>query len=82
LRQFQRPSCGIKIEFSDASLGEDLADFLRGLCFEVVRPDEQTLEARFRDRVPADDAAARLELDLYLRVWQAINPGAWAARVD
>ena len=82
LRQFQPRGCGIKIEFSDASLGEDLGDFLRGLCFEVVRADEQTLEARFRDRVPTDDAAARLELDLYLRVWQAINPDAWAVRVD
>ena len=82
MRQFQRPGRGIKIEFSDASLGEDLAEFLRGLCFEVVRAGEQTLEARFRDRVPPDDAAARLELDLYLCVWQAINPEAWAARVD
>ena len=82
LRQFQRRGCGIKIEFSDASLGEDLGDFLRGLCFEVVRVEDRALEARFRDRVPTDDAAARLELDLYLRVWQAINPEAWAARVD
>ena len=82
LRQFQRPVCGIEIEFSDPSLGEDLAEFLRGLCFEVVRVGEQTLEARFRDPVPTDAAAARLEVDLYLRVWQAINPDAWAARVD
>jgi hypothetical protein len=82
LRQFQRQGCGIEIEFSDASLGEDLAEFLRGLCFDVVRVGEQTLEARFRDPVPTDDAAARLELDLYLRVWQAMNPKAWAARVD
>jgi hypothetical protein len=82
LRQFQRRGCGIKIDFSDGSLGDDLADFLRGLCFEVVRAGELTLEARFRDRVPTDDAAARLELDLYLRVWQAIKPEAWAARVD
>jgi hypothetical protein len=82
LRQFQGRGCGIKIEFRDASQGEDLAEFLRGLCFEVVRAGEQTLEARFRDPVPTDDAAARLELDLYLRVWQAMNPEAWAARVD
>jgi hypothetical protein len=82
LRQFQGPGYGIEIEFSDASLGEDLAEFLRGLCFEVVLVGEQRLEARFRDPVPADDEAARLELDLYLRVWQAINPAAWAARVD
>lgn len=82
LRQFERRACGIEIEFSDVSLGEDLAEFLRGLCFDVVRVGEQTLEARFRDPVPTDDAAARLELDLYLRVWQAINPDAWAVRVD
>jgi hypothetical protein len=82
LREFQPRGFGIKIAFSDASLGEDLAEFLRGLCFDVVRAGERTLEARFRDPVPTDDAAARLELDLYLRVWQAINPDAWAARVD
>jgi hypothetical protein len=82
LRQFQRRGCGIKIEFSDASLGEDLAEFLRGLCFEVVRAGHHTMEARFRDPVPTNDAAARLELDLYLRVWRAMNPEAWAARVD
>jgi hypothetical protein len=82
LRQFQQRGCGIRIGFSDASLGEDLSEFLRGLCFDVERAGEQTLEARFRKRVPTDGEAARLELDFYLRVWQAINPDAWAARVD
>jgi hypothetical protein len=63
-------------------MGEDLSEFLRGLCFEVAASGERTLEARFRKPIPVDDAAARLELDLYLRVWEAMNPGAWAARVS
>jgi hypothetical protein len=63
-------------------MAEDLAEFLRGLCFEVATTGERMLEARFRDPIPADDAAARLELDLYLRVWEAMNPDAWAARVS
>jgi hypothetical protein len=82
LRQSRRRPCGIKIQFNDSSMAEDLAAFLRGLCFEVAATGERTLEARFRAPIPADDAAARLELDLYLRVWEAMNPGAWAARVS
>ena len=62
-------------------MAEDLAEFLRGLCFEVAVTSERTLEARFREPIPVDDAAARLELDLYLRVWEAINPQASAARL-
>jgi hypothetical protein len=81
LRQSRRRPWGIKIQFSDSSMGEDLAEFLRGLCFEVAASGERTLEARFSEPIPVDDAAARLELDLYLRVWEAMNPGAWAARV-
>ena len=63
-------------------MAEDLAEFLRGLRFEVVVTGERTIEARFREPIPVDDAAARLELDLYLRVWEAMNPDAWAARVS
>jgi len=81
LRQVQRRSCGIKIQLSDSSMAEDLAEFLRGLCLEIAATSERTLEARFREPIPVDDAAARLELDLYLRVWEAMNPGAWASRV-
>jgi hypothetical protein len=82
LRQSRLRPWGIKIQFSDSSVAEDLAEFLRGLCFEVASTGERTLEARFRQRIPADDAAARLELDLYLRVWEAMNPDAWATRVS
>jgi hypothetical protein len=63
-------------------MGEDLAQFLRGLFLEVAASGERTLEARFEEPIPVDDEAARLELDLYLRVWEAMNSGAWAARVS
>jgi hypothetical protein len=82
LRQFQRRHGGIEIEIGDPSSADDLADFLRGLCFEIQRSGERTLEARFREPLPANDAAARLELDLYLRVWEAIkNDSQWARRI-
>jgi hypothetical protein len=83
LRQFQRRHGGIEIEIGDPSTAEDLAEFLRGLCLDIQRSGERTLEARFRDPLPANEAAARLELDLYLRVWEAMrNDAQWARRID
>jgi hypothetical protein len=63
-------------------LGENLTAFLRGLCFDVAQIDQSTLEVRFREPMPATEEAARLELDLYLRVWQAMNPHATARRSE
>jgi hypothetical protein len=63
-------------------MAEDLAEFLRGLCFEAAVTGRQTLEARFREPIPLDDVAARLELDLYLRVWEALNPQTTAVRLS
>ena len=82
LRQIERRLCGIEVQFSDSSKAGELAEFLRGLCFEVRLLDERTLEARFREPIPANEKAARLELDLYLRVWEAMHPDAWAVRVE
>ena len=83
LRQFHQRHGSFEIEIGDPSTAEDLAEFLRGLCFEIQRSGKWTLEARFRDPLPANDAAARLELDLYLRVWEAMKNGAqWARRRD
>jgi hypothetical protein len=82
LRQSRRRPNGIKIQCSDASMAEDLAEFLRGLCFEASVTSGRTLEARFREPIPVDDVAARLQLDLYLRVWEAINYQASAARLS
>jgi hypothetical protein len=82
LRRFEEQLGGIEIEVSEGAQAHDLADFLRGLCFDVELVGERTLEARFRQPVPPDREAAQLELDLYLRVWVAIHPEAWAVRVD
>jgi hypothetical protein len=82
LRQSRRRPYSIKIQCSDASMAEDLAEFLRGLCFEAAVTSGRALEARFREPIPVDDVAARLELDLYLRVWEAINPQASAIRLS
>jgi hypothetical protein len=63
-------------------MAEGLAEYLRGLRLEVAPTSEVTLEARFREPIPLDDAAAHFELDLYLRIWEAMNPDAWATRVS
>jgi hypothetical protein len=82
LRRFEEHLGGIEIEVNDGSVAHDLADFLRGLCFDVELLGERRLEARFREPVPFDTEAGQLELDLYLRVWAAIHPEAWAVRVE
>lgn len=82
LRRFDEQLGSIQIEVSDGAQAYDLADFLRGLCFDVELVGERMLEARFRDPVPPDMEAGQLELDLYLRVWAAIHPEAWAVRVE
>jgi hypothetical protein len=82
LRRFEEHLGGIRIEVSDLSQAHDLADFLRGLCFDVKLVGERRLEARFRKPLPPDKEAGQLELDLYLRVWAAIHPDGWAVRVE
>jgi hypothetical protein len=82
LQRYERRLGGVEVQFSDSSKAGELADFLRGLCFEVRLLDGRTLEARFREPLPANEKAARLELDLYLRVWEAMHPDAWAVRVE
>jgi hypothetical protein len=82
LRRFDEQLGDIEIEVSDGAQAVDLADFLRGLCFDVELIGERRLEARFRDPIPPDKEAGELELDLYLRVWAAIHPEAWALRVE
>jgi hypothetical protein len=81
LRRFEEYVEGIEIEVGDLSQAHDLADFLRGLCFDVELVGERRLEARFRKPLPPDREAGQLELDLYLRVWAAIHPDSWAVRV-
>jgi hypothetical protein len=70
----------VEIEVSDPTLVDDLIESLRAAQFIVARTGAKTVDARFG--WPLREDAARLELDLYLRVWCAKNWGARANRVD
>jgi hypothetical protein len=70
----------VEIEVSDPTLVDDLIESLRAAQFIVARTGTNTVDARFG--WPLREDAARLELDLYLRVWCAKNWGARAVRVD
>ncbi len=70
----------VKIEVSDPTLVDDLIESLRAARLIVARTGAKTADARFG--WPLREDAARLELDLYLRLWCAKNEGARAIRVD
>jgi hypothetical protein len=70
----------VKIHVTDPTLVEDLAEMLRSAQLVVVRAGPQILDVHFGSPVRED--AARLELDLYLRVWEASHAGAHAVRVS
>lgn len=74
----------MKIEVSHPSLVDELAEALRRCEFSVVRTGPASLAARLDPVVPAVaeiEGAAELELDLYLKVWEAKHPGVHASRV-
>ena len=61
----------VRIRLTSADLADDLVDMLwaKGCVAKLERPD--TLEAD----VPGESAeAARMELTLHLRAWQAAHP--------
>jgi hypothetical protein len=62
------------------SLLDDLVGSLERACCAVVRTGPNSLDVTVPGAMRED--AARLELDLYLRVWEAKRPGAQAIRVD
>jgi hypothetical protein len=69
----------VKVEVSNPDLVEDLIESLRSARCVVVRTGSRTLEVRFG--WPTRDDASQYELDGYLRVWEAMHPGAHATRV-
>lgn len=74
----------MKVEISDPSLIGELAEALRRCEFTVARTDARTLTVSpepFPPGVGSIHGAAELELDLYLKVWEAKHPGARATRV-
>jgi hypothetical protein len=68
----------MKIRLSDPSLIGDLLEFLRARECVVEPASEDTLDVELP--VAMRDDAAALELDLYLRVWEATHPGVLAER--
>jgi hypothetical protein len=67
----------LRVKLSDPALVDDLVDFLRRSgC--VAQPAEEAIVVSIPKSLRED--AAELELDLYLRVWEATQPDARARR--
>jgi hypothetical protein len=66
----------MKIRTSDPSLVDDLREFLRAKGCVVELTSVDTLDVQLPETTRPD--AAQLELDLYLRIWEVMNPGATA----
>jgi hypothetical protein len=62
---------GVRLRLSDPELADNLRDFLERRECAVVQVDVDTLEVELPHELHAHQA--RLELDLYLRVWQSIH---------
>jgi hypothetical protein len=62
---------GVRLRLSDPELAESLCDFLERRECVVVQLDADTLEVGLPHERHAEQA--RLELDLYLRVWQSLH---------
>jgi hypothetical protein len=82
-----RPRCGnsgsasgavTTVHLNDSVLVEDLMDRLRDSGCEVTRIDPHTVAVR--SGWPLEDEAAFYELDGFLRVFEALHPGARATR--
>jgi hypothetical protein len=70
---------------SESTLVDELAQALRRCEFSVLRTGENTLHVSAgpsQQGVDAIEGAAELELDLYLKVWEAKHPGTRATRVS
>jgi hypothetical protein len=68
---------GVRLRLGDPDLVESLSDFLRRRECAVEQTDKETIEIALPQEL--HDEQARMELDLYLRVWQSLH--GWT-RVD
>ena len=66
------------IQLNDSDLVEDLMERLRDSGCDVARIDSHTVAVR--SGWPLEDEAAFYELDGFLRVFEALHPGARATR--
>lgn len=70
----------MRVRLTDKALLPDLLLYLRSTecVVEPVGPDELNVIV---PRAPSDEQARR-EVDIYLRAWQVMNPGAEAEILD
>jgi hypothetical protein len=66
---------GVRLRLSDPELADNLRDFLERRECAVIEIDAETLEVELPHELHAEQA--RLELDLYLRIWQSLHE--WSA---
>jgi hypothetical protein len=71
---------GVRLRLGDPALVESLSDFLQRRECAVVRLDAETLEVSLPHELHHQQA--RLELDLYLRVWQSLHRWSPVEYVD
>jgi hypothetical protein len=71
---------GVRLRLGDPALVESLSDFLQRCECAVVRLDAETLEVSLPHELHHQQA--RLELDLYLRVWQSLHRWSPVEYVD
>jgi hypothetical protein len=69
----------MRVQVSDPELLGSLVDSLRRSGCIVAREEEGILAVSIPRSL--HEEAARLELDLYLRVWEATHPDARAVRL-
>ena len=62
---------GVRLRLSDPELAESLRVFLERRECAAVQIDAETLEVELPHELHPQQA--RLELDLYLRVWQSLH---------
>jgi hypothetical protein len=77
-------TAAMRIEVSDSTLVDELAQALRRCEFSVVRTGAQRLHVRSgasHENVGTIPGAVELELDLYLKVWEVKHPGVRATRL-
>jgi hypothetical protein len=62
---------GVRLRLSDPELVDNLRDFLQRRECVVIQIDAEALEVELPHELHAQQA--RLELDLYLHVWQSLH---------
>jgi hypothetical protein len=70
----------VRLRISNPELADNLRDFLERRECAVVQIDAKTLEVELPHELHSEQA--RLELDLYLRVWQSLHEWSSVQYVD